>query len=80
MSIPSPSPRHATSTPRRRTRRGNSCRFALRSDPLRNMAKDVRTAALRAADVGRTQDLASARKAMKIVYRRCEACHHKRRP
>lgn len=53
----------------------------LRSDPRwRKMAHDVRTAALRAADVGRTQDLASARKAMKLVYHRCEACHQDRRP
>jgi hypothetical protein len=53
----------------------------LRSDPRwRKMSEDVRAAALTAADAGRTQDLASARKAMKAVYQRCEACHQARRP
>lgn len=53
----------------------------LRSDPRwRKMSEDVRAAAVRAADAGRTQDLASARKAMKAVYHRCEACHQARRP
>ena len=53
----------------------------LRSDARwRKMCEDVHTAAERAADAGRTQDLASARKAMKAVYGRCEACHQARRP
>lgn len=53
----------------------------LRSDPRwRKMSEDVRTAALRAAETGRTRDLASARKAMKEIYQRCEACHQARRP
>jgi hypothetical protein len=53
----------------------------LRSDPRwRKMSEDVRTAALRAADTGRTQDLATARKVLKAVYQRCEACHQARRP
>jgi hypothetical protein len=53
----------------------------LRTDPRwRKLSEDVRTAALRAAESGRTQDLATARKALKAVYHRCEACHQANRP
>jgi hypothetical protein len=53
----------------------------LRSDPRwRKMSEEVRTAALRAAEAGRTQNLATARKAINAVYPRCEACRQARRP
>jgi hypothetical protein len=40
-------------------------------------AQEVRDAALRTARLAKEEDLATARKALKQVYQRCEACHER---
>jgi hypothetical protein len=51
----------------------------LRSDPRwRKMAQDVRASALEAAEAARGKDVGKARKALKSVSARCEACHETR--
>ncbi|MCS6850529.1 MAG: cytochrome c [Gemmataceae bacterium] len=48
----------------------------LRADPRwRQMSRAVRDAALQSAAGARSNDLTAARKALKGVYERCEACH-----
>lgn len=45
----------------------------------RQTSRDVQTAALEVADKARADDLAGAKTALKVVYRRCEACHDRTR-
>jgi hypothetical protein len=45
----------------------------------RQSSRDVQTAALEVAGKARADDLAGAKTALKVVYRRCEACHDQTR-
>jgi hypothetical protein len=48
----------------------------LRAEPRwRKMTGEIRTAALLAAETAKKKDAGVARKALKAVYARCEACH-----
>jgi hypothetical protein len=52
----------------------------LREDPKwRDSAAEVRDAALRTARLSKENDLGGARKALREVYQRCEACHERTR-